>query len=130
MLPLGEYRLGVVTASFNETQRKDNRWSFVCSSNGTKGDPRWYKVEKDGAVTIDPIGALSFESSLSERAGVVKPCEDINIQSLLYTADGLLINLAYRGAPTSPASQENLGAQVVLATFNGHILARAHSGFA
>ncbi len=129
-VPVGDYRLGVVTASLNETEGSDNRWSFVFSSNGAKGDPRWYKVEKDGTVTIDPIGALSFELSLSEQAGVAKLGEDITVQPLLYTGDGLLINVAYRGAPISPAAQENLGARVALATTDSQVLATARSGFA
>ncbi|MGO9463646.1 MAG: hypothetical protein ACLQIB_29650 [Isosphaeraceae bacterium] len=129
-VPVGDYRLGLVTVSLNETEGGDNRWSFLFSSNGAKGDPRWYKVEKDGTVTIDPIGTLSFEVSLSEQAGVAKLGDDISVQPLLYTGDGLLINVAYRGAPISPAAQESLGARVALAATDGQVLATAHSGFA
>ncbi|MFI5459603.1 MAG: hypothetical protein ACHRXM_29615 [Isosphaerales bacterium] len=129
-VPVGEYRLGVVTASLNDTRSDDRCWSFLFSTNGAKGDPRWYKVEKGGTVTIDPIGALSFELSLPDNAGVAKLGEHINVQPLLYTGDGLLINLAYRGVPISPAVQETLGARVALATTDGQILALAHSGFA
>ncbi len=56
--------------------------------------------------------------------------EDITVQPLLYTGDGLLINVAYRGAPISPAAQENLGRRVALATTDSQVLATARSGFA
>jgi len=49
---------------------------------------------------------------------------------LLYTGDGLLINVAYRGTPVSPAAQENLGAVTTLASTDGQTLGTAHSGFA
>ena len=37
------------------------------------------------------------------------------LRPLLYTGDGLLINVAYRGTPVSPSAQENLGAAITLA---------------
>jgi hypothetical protein len=49
---------------------------------------------------------------------------------LLYTGDGLLINVAYRGAPVSPGLQVPLGARITLATTDGQILSTTHSGFA
>ena len=54
----------------------------------------------------------------------------MNLQPLLYTGDGLLINVGYRGTPASPALQEILGAQVALQTADDQTLATAHSGFA
>jgi hypothetical protein len=129
-VPVGEYRLGTVTIALDDS-KGGQRWSFIFSDNGAKGDPRWYKVEKDGAVAIDPIGTPSFEISLSDNAVQwAKPGADVNLQPLLYTGDGLLINVGYRGSPASPALQEVLGAQVALRTTDDHILATAHSGFA
>jgi len=49
---------------------------------------------------------------------------------LLYTGDGLLINIAYRGTPVSAAALENLGAVTTLASTDGQTLGTAHSGFA
>ncbi len=96
-----------------------------------RGAPRWYKVEKDGAVSIDPIGTPIFEIGLGDHAAQpAKPGSDVSVQPLLYNADGLLINVGYRGAPASPALQEVLGAQVSLRTTEDHTLATAHSGFA
>ncbi|HZW31551.1 MAG TPA: hypothetical protein VFF52_12640 [Isosphaeraceae bacterium] len=129
-VPVGEYRLGTVTVAFDDPQGGP-RWSFVFSDNGAKGAPRWYKIEKNRSVTIDPIGTPSFELSLSDNAAPrVKRGEDLDVQPWLYTGDGLLINVAYRGAPVSPASQETLGAHIALQTTSGHTLATAHSGFA
>jgi hypothetical protein len=129
-VPVGEYRLGTVTVTLDDPQG-GQRWSFVFSDNGAKGPPRWYKVEKDGAVAVDPIGTARFELSLGEKvAPRAKAGDDLELQPLLFTGDGLLINVAYRGAPISPASQETLGARIALQTAGGHTLATAHSGFA
>jgi hypothetical protein len=128
-VPVGEYRLGTVTIAFDDPQG-GQRWSFIFSDNGAKGDPRWYKVEKDGAVTIDPIGTPSFDLSLRDSpARRTRPGDNINLQPLLYTGDGLLINVGYRGAPASPALQEVLGARLALQTTDRQTLATAHSGF-
>jgi hypothetical protein len=128
-VPVGEYRLGTVTATFNDPKGGQN-WSFIFSDNGAWGGPKWYAVAKDGQVAIDPIGTLEMELSVSEKIKAVKAGEDITLQPLLYTGDGLLINVAYRGNPTSPAAQENLGGTITLASTDGQALGTAHSGFA
>jgi hypothetical protein len=128
-VPVGEYRLGTVTIALDDPHG-GQRWSFVFSDNGSKGTPRWYKVEKDATVTIDPLGTPSFEISLTDKVQAAKAGEDIHLQPLLYTGDGLLINVAYRGAPISPGLQETLGARIALASTDGQILSTAHSGFA
>ena len=58
-MPVGEYRLGTVTVALDDPGG-GQRWSFIFSDNGAKGEPRWYKVEKDGTVAIDPIGTLDL----------------------------------------------------------------------
>ncbi len=129
-VPVGEYRLGTVTIALDDT-RGGQRWSFIFSDNGAKGAPRWYKVAKDGAVSIDPIGTPSFEISLSDNAPPrIIAGADVQTQPLLYNGDGLLITVGYRGSPASPALQEVLGAQISLRTVDSDILATAHSGFA
>jgi hypothetical protein len=130
-VPVGEYRLGTVTISLDDP-KGGQPWSFIFSDNGARGEPRWYRVEKDAAVAIDPIGTPFFEIDLTNKTAVrTRPGEDVNLQPLLYTGDGLLINVAYRGAPTSPSMQEILGARVSLhGASTEHVLATAHSGFA
>ncbi len=129
-VPVGEYRLGTVTISLDDPSG-GQRWSFIFSDNGAKGAPRWYKVEKAGTIAIDPIGTPSFEISLNDKpAQRARPGEDVNLQPLLYTSDGLLITVGYRGMPASPALQETLGAQVALQTASDQVIATAHSGFA
>ena len=108
-VPVGEYRLGTVTATFNDPQGGES-WSFVFSDNGAKGDPKWYNVGKDQQLAIDPVGVLDMELSVADKMKTVRAGEDISLQPLLYTGDGLLINVAYRGAPVSPRTQESLGA--------------------
>jgi len=128
-VPVGEYRLSTVTATFDDPQGSQN-WSFIFSDNGAKGDPKWYGVGKDQQVPIDPIGTLEMELNVADKVKTAKAGEDISLQPLLYTGDGLLINVAYRGTPVSAATQENLGAVTTLASTDSQTLGTAHSGFA
>jgi hypothetical protein len=128
-VPVGDYRLSTVTAALSDPQGGQS-WSFIFSDNGAKGEPKWYAIAKDHEVGIDPIGMLDMELDLTDQVKTVKSGEDVSFQPLLYTGDGLLINLAYRGTPVSPAAQESVGATTTLATTDGQTLGRAHSGFA
>ena len=128
IVPAGEYRLGSLTIVLDDP-KTSQRWSFVFSDGMARGQPRWFKVEKDEAVTIDPIGAPSFEIVLSDQVSAAKPGEDVAFRPALYTGDGLLIIVAYCGNPVSPATQEILGARIALLTADGKTLATAHSGF-
>jgi hypothetical protein len=130
-VPVGEYRIGTVTIAMDDPGG-GQRWSFIFSDNGAKGEPHWYKVDKDATVAIDPIGTPSFELGLRDEAGKRRPAgEEVPLQPALYTGDGLLINVAYRGAPASPALQETLGARISLRGGDSEQgLAMAHSGFA
>jgi hypothetical protein len=84
----------------------------------------------DNTRSIDPIGTPIFELSLHDNpAHRARPGEDINLQPLLYTGDGLLIKVGYRGAPGSPGLQKELGARLALETTDGLNLATARSGF-
>jgi hypothetical protein len=127
-VPAGEYRLGTVTMALDDS-KTGQRWSFVFSDGGARSQPRWYKVEKDGTATIDPIGTPSLELSLREQSKSAKPGEDVGVQPALYTGDGLLIVVAYCGNPVAPAVQEILGARIALMTPDDNTLATAHSGF-
>jgi hypothetical protein len=129
VVPVGEYRLGTVLVALGDPAG-GQRWSFVFSDNGSKGEPHWYKVEKDRTLTIDPIGTPSFEVDLVDKLKTIQSGEDVRVQTAMYTGDGLLINVAYRGAPVSPALQESLGARIALTTADSQTLATAHSGFA
>lgn len=128
-VPVGEYRLGTVTATFNDP-RGSQSWSFIFSDNGARGEPKWYAVARDGQVTIDPIGKLDMRVTLADQIRTAGPGDDLPLRPLLYTGDGLLINVAYRGTPVSPSAQEGLGAALTLATTDGTVLGSAHSGFA
>ncbi len=128
-VPVGDYRLSTVTAAFDDPQGGQN-WSFIFSDNGARGDPKWYGIGKDQHVAIDPIGTLEMGLNVADKGRTVKAGEDVSVQPLLYTGDGLLINVAYRGTPASPAAQEYLGALTTLASTDGQTLGTAHSGFA
>ncbi len=127
-VPVGEYRLSNLTLSLDDANRGQS-WSFVFSDGLWSGPPHWYKVEKDATVTIDPVGQPTFELRRFDSSKVDRPGDDIVVQPALYTGDGLLIIVAYCGAPVSPSTQELLGARLALLTHDGQTLATAHSGF-
>jgi hypothetical protein len=128
MVPAGDYRLGTVTMALDDA-KTGQRWSFVFSDGGAKGQPRWFKVANDAAVTIDPIGTPRFELTLRDQTRVIRPGDDVALQPALFTSDGLLIVVAYCGNPVAPAIQEILGARIALVTPDEKTLATAHSGF-
>ena len=128
MVPVGEYRLSNLTLSLDDS-KSGQLWSFVFSDGLWSGPPHWYKVEKDAAVTIDPVGNPSFELKRFDSSKVDRPGDDIVVQPALYTGDGLLIIVAYCGAPVSPSTQELLGARIALVKHDGQTMATAHAGF-
>ncbi len=131
-VPTGEYRLGMVNVTLDDPAG-GQPWSFVFSDNGATGQPRWYRVNKGTAVAIDPVGRLHFQMDLTDAASrQPRPGQEVGIQSLLYTGDGLLIVVAYRGAPAAPTMQENLSARLALhagISPGEHVLATALAGF-
>jgi hypothetical protein len=128
IVPAGEYRLGNLTVSL-EHAKSGETWTFVFSDGLWSRGPRWYKVDKDAAVTVDPVGKPSFELRRFDTNATGKPGEDVVVRPALYTGDGLLIIVGYCGKPVSPATQEVLAAQVNLLNHDGQTMATAHSGF-
>jgi hypothetical protein len=127
-VPAADYRLGAVTISLDDPT-DGQRWSFVFSDAGARGQPRWYKVPEGAAITIDPIGTPTFELKREDQTNAARPGQDIVLQPALYTGAGLLIVDAYRGNPDAPAVQDLPGARIELLTTGGTTLATAHSGF-
>ena len=128
IVPAGEYRLGNLTISLDDA-KSGEMWSFVFSDGLWSKPGRWYKVDKDAAVTIDPIGTPRLELRRFDPNAVARSGDDVSVRPALYTGDGLLIIVAYRGRPLSPATQELLGARIGLMNADGETLATAQSGF-
>jgi hypothetical protein len=103
--------------------------SCLLPDNGHRGDARWYKIERAGTATIDAIDVLEFKTG-SEAVGPLRPGDDLKVQPQLFTGDGLLIVTCYRGMLANPADDSGTVATITLATADGHVLGRAHSGFA
>jgi hypothetical protein len=127
-VPVGEYQLGTVTCTFEEVPGGP-RWNFVFSDIGRRGEARWYQVERGGTTAIDPIGVLEFQTATggTER---LRPGEPLTVQPQLFTGDGLLIVMCYRGTSASPAGDSGTGATIALADADGQTLDTARSGFA
>jgi hypothetical protein len=128
-VPIGDYRLSTVSATLGDPNGGQS-WSYFFYDRGGRGEPKWYSLAKDEQLVIDPIGKLTMELEVADKAKTVKAGEDVSLQPLLYTGDGLLISVAYRGTPASPVAQEILGALTTLTSTDGQTLGTAHSGFA
>lgn len=121
-VPPGEYRLGMVSLWLSDPGGGEDV-GFVFSGEGT----RWYAVERDATVRIDPVGTprigIRYEESPPPRAG-----EKLTFRPWVTTEDGLLLNIAYHG---SAARRGELpGATVRLLDASGKQLRTARSGFA
>jgi hypothetical protein len=127
-VPAGEYRMGNLTIAL-EDAKSGEVWTFVFSDGMSSGEPRWYRVGKDAAVAIDPIGTPRFELRRFESEAMARPGDDVSVRPALYTGDGLLIIVGYCGRPISPATQELLGSKIVLVKRDGQVVATANSGF-
>jgi hypothetical protein len=128
IVPAGEYRLGNMTIALDDAATGET-WTFVFADGLWSGGPRWYKVDKGAAVTIDPVGKPTFELRRFDNSTTARPGDDVTVRPALYTGGGLLIIVGYCGKPISPASQETLGARLALMASDGRTLATAHSGF-
>ena len=128
-VPIGEYRVGMVTFRLADAQG-GQEWSFVFSEPGGRDDLTWYPVEKDAEVEIDPVGELDFQVGVGGDKTSCAPGDRLSGSPKLFTQDGLLINIAFRGRSAPTWSSGTLAADLSLLTPTGQILDRATSGFA
>ena len=120
-LPAGTWRVKVVILTLDSTRPL----TYVFSDSGGRSEKVWYTVSPDEPVTVDPIGTLAMEIAFSPKS--IRPGENLKVEPLLYTADGLLINTVFSG-PTEGAFL-NSGVAIQL-TQEGRVLQSASSGFA
>jgi hypothetical protein len=126
-VPVGDYRVSAVTVALDDPSGGP-RWNFVFSDNQGGDAKRWFKLEKDARLAIDPLEAFSFETGPERTDGKCRPGQDLTFQPKLYTADGLLINTCYRG--THDTGRDSTSASIKLAAADGTLLSAAQSGFA
>lgn len=127
-VPVGEYRQSNLTITLADPAGGSS-WTYVFSDIGRRGSGTWYRVAKDSALVLDPVGRLAMAVNL-EAGAAPSPDADLRVTPALYTGDGLLIVTAYRGSPTATASDDGLGADVALRNGAGRTLGTARSGFA
>jgi hypothetical protein len=126
-LPVGDYRLSLVALTLKDPSGGEP-WSFVFSDNGGKPSHHWHTLKKDGRLALDPVGKLSFLASLPEDERPCRPGQTLNVQTQLFTGDGLLIASAGRGSVES--GHGGSGAAVALVGSDGRSLATSQAGFA
>lgn len=127
-LPVGEYRVSSLLLTLKDPQGGPS-WGFVFGDNGGKG-PRWLNLTKDGALAVDPVGALDFSASLGEGGDTARAGDTLFVRPALYTRDGLLIEKAYRGAFQASPFDAGCHGVILLLGDGGRELDRATTGFA
>jgi len=122
-VPPGEYRIDMVTLVLEDPDGGQG-WGFVFSGTGE----RWFRVERDAEVPIDPIGEPRFHSGRNDEPLV--PGETFSYRPWLTTEDNLLLNVAFRGGTDPRRRREVPGATIRLFAPDGELLESARSGFA
>lgn len=125
--PIGEYRVGAVAVTLDDPAGGP-RWNFVFSDNQPGDAKRWYELERDATLAIDPLEKFDFSTGPSQTDGKCRPGDDLTFQPKLLTVDGLLINTCYRG--THDTGRDGTSASIKLAASDGTLLSTAQSGFA
>ena len=132
IVPAGEYRLGSVSVVLSDPAGGES-WGYVFDENGGRvadNEGRlvrhWYKVEQGQTVSLDPLGKLVMEVDCNPGE-TRQPGEEVRVQPLLYTAEGLLITTCFRGRQSDYCESS---ASVSLRAPDGRPIATARSGFA
>jgi hypothetical protein len=100
-VPVGDYRVSTLLLTLKDPQG-GQPWGYVFGDNGGKGH-RWKRLDKDGSLTVDPIGGLDFSANVNEGQAECRAGASVFVRPALYTGDGLLIERAYRGRFESTA---------------------------
>jgi hypothetical protein len=101
-VPAGEYRISSVLLTLTDPGGGPS-WGYVFNDNGGKG-PTWRRLDREGTLTLDPIGKPEFTATVEDGKAVCQPGQTLSVRPALYTQDGLLIERAYRVAFTEHAS--------------------------
>ncbi|HVX14398.1 MAG TPA: hypothetical protein VHC22_24640 [Pirellulales bacterium] len=125
--PIGDYRVSAVAVTLDDLAGGP-RWNFVFSDGQPSDAKRWYSLERDATVTIDPLEKVDFLAGAWKTDGKCRPGDDLTFQPKLLTSDGLLINTCYRG--THDTGRDGSNATIKLAASDGTLLSSAQSGFA
>lgn len=86
-------------------------------------------MTKDGSLTLDPVGSLDFSADVHNGKTMCLAGDELSVRPALYTADGLLIERAYRGQYES--NPFGGGCHGTIRLLDGErVLDTAHTGFA
>jgi hypothetical protein len=129
VLPAGEYRISSLLLTLKDPAGGP-AWGYVFTANGGK-EARWHKLAKDGSLTLDPVGTPDFSAAVNDSKARCRAGDTLQVKPALYTADGLLIERAYRGAfEVSPVFGSGGCHGKVRLLAEGRLLDSAITGFA
>ncbi|HEV3022904.1 MAG TPA: hypothetical protein VGX76_10565 [Pirellulales bacterium] len=128
-VPAGEYRVSALTVALDDPAGGP-RWNFVFSDGGGQDQKKWHTLEKDQALSLDPLAGLELTACGPPTPTTCKPGEQLSVQPRLVTGDGLLINSCFRGTHDSGRSAAGSCARLALVATDGSELAAWQSGFA
>ena len=127
-LPTGDYRVSSLLLTLKDPQGGP-AWGYVFGDNGGK-EYRWHSLARGGTLAVDPVGTPEFSAGLGEGKGEVRRGARLFVRPALYTADGLLIERAYRGAFQSMPEDSGCNGKITLTGDAGKALDSATTGFA
>jgi len=126
-LPAGDYRITTLLLTLKDA-KGGPAWGFVFNDNGGK-EPRWHALAKDGSLTLEPVGKLDFSADVQNGKNECRAGDSLSVRPALYTADGLLIERAYRGRFASTPYSGGCHGTIRLLC-GGRVLDEASTGFA
>ena len=123
-VPVGDYRPGTLAISLSAPGR--SAVALRLQQRSASAERPWYKVERDKAISIDPVGELKLSANIS---GNCRPGESISVQPGLFTGDGLAVRTVHRGESMTERTGDSPSVQIKLSTADGSVLETQSSGF-
>lgn len=128
IIPVGEYRLSAVTIGVNSSAG-GLPMNYVFSDTNRTQAAVWRRVERDGLLTLDPIGKLGLEAGFDDVTGGFRPGEEFRVQPSFHTGDGLRIATVYLGDSATEEDRRSVCGQIRLTKPDGNVLSTNSTGF-
>jgi hypothetical protein len=126
-VPTNEYRLESMNFVLNDPEGK-TPWCYSFSPGEHAGEGPWYTVQAGDTITIEPVREVQFTADMGRNTTEFHPGESIDVTPRLRTAQGLEIDMVWRGDRQN-YSREYVTAELRVLKPDGELLGSARSGF-